>query len=147
MKQKFDLDDIPKAKLYRVPDDYFQKLPQVVMNRVAAPPQAPVSSWWSKLAYSYRAGLTSILLIISFIAAFQFSPLPVAPDLKLTPGLANINQQEALEYVLVQDNIDNADLAELSITDTDVSADFINATHTDILETVDEQQLEDVYFN
>ncbi len=148
MKQDFKLEDIPKSNPYQVPPDYFNKLPQVVMTRVTAPKPAEASNWWSTLLYSYRTGLASIILLIGFVAAFLFSPSqPGVQSLDSVHKLANINQQEALEYVLVQDNIDSGDLAELNLTDKDVSAEFINATSSDILETVDEQQLEEVYYN
>ncbi len=148
MKQDFKLEDLPKSNLYRVPDAYFDKLPRVVMNRVALPNQTPANFWWSKIIYTYRTGLASMLLLMGFVAAFLFSSTQFgSQNLNFDPELANINQQEALEYVLVQDNIDNADLVELNLADDDVSAEFMNATATDILETVDEQQLEEVYFN
>ncbi len=147
MKQDFKLKDIPKANLYRVPDDYFQKLPLTIMNRVAAPQSASGNIWWSSISAVYRTGLAGFLLTVSFIAAFYFSPVQPGSYFDATGELASINQQEALEYVLGQDTIETGDLAELQLADKDVSAEFMNATATDILETVDEQQLEDVYYN
>ncbi|QNF33595.1 hypothetical protein HUW51_13010 [Adhaeribacter swui] len=143
MKQNFNLEDIPKANLYRVPDDYFQKLPQVVMNRVAGPQQTPANSWWSGISYAYRTSVASFLILVSFVAAFYFSP--GLNQENSSARLSGINQQEALEYFLTQDNINSSELADLNLADTDVSADFIHVTSGDILETVDDQQLEEIY--
>ncbi|PSR53241.1 hypothetical protein AHMF7605_06710 [Adhaeribacter arboris] len=144
MKENFKLEDLPKSNLYRVPDNYFEKLPNGIMARVTAQVPAAATPWWSTIFNEYRPAFASIFLIISFVAAFQFSQKQPGD---FTYNLSNISQQEALEYVLIQDNLESRDIAELNLADTDLAADFSNITPTDILESVDEQQLEEVYFN
>lgn len=148
MKKGFKLPELPKSTIYRVPDGYFDKLPGVVMARVTAEQPAFSSNRWSSIFYLYRAALASIFLVVGFVAAFLFSNNPSdSSNYSSTADLSAISQQETLEYVLLQDNLESGDLIDLNLADNDVSAEFINATTADILETVDEQQLEEVYFN
>ncbi|QMU29731.1 hypothetical protein [Adhaeribacter radiodurans] len=148
MKEDFKLENLPKSNLYRVPDKYFEKLPGVIMERVNPGTLTTENNWLSSLWTTYRIAFTSVFLLISFVAAFLGAQnLSVINNSASGINLVNISRGDALEYVLLQDEVDSRDMAELSFTDADLSTDFTNLTPNDILETVDEQQLEEVYFN
>lgn len=148
MKKDFKLEDIPRRTLYQVPEDYFDKLPGMIMARVTSSKTTAEAGWFTSLFYQYRAALAGMLLLTCFTGTFLFSlqqPFPI-----FTSDIANIPDilhQDVIEYVSNQVEIDSRDLAELTITNNDISHEFINATTDDILQSVDEQQLEEVYFN
>ena len=146
MKQNFRLEDLPKHNIYQVPDNYFEKLPGKIMARVI-PENAPTgTSWLEKFLYTYKAAFASLLLLISFVGAFYISekkqPVTSASFLPL------VSTNDVMEYVSNSNvMVEPGDLADLNLTDTDISHEFYNISSEEILEKVDEQQLEEAYFN
>ena len=46
MKPKFNLEELKRENVYNVPEDYFDKLPNRIMQRVTASPKASESLGW-----------------------------------------------------------------------------------------------------
>lgn len=148
MKQNFKLEDIPKQKIYPVPDGYFDKLPGVIMSRVATQEVTPVKTWFTSWYAPYRLALTSAALTFGFAGVFWLAQ--EQPTSELTNSMAilpTISHTEVIDYVASTETLDSRDLAELNLTETDVSPEFIMATTDDIINVLEDQSLEEVYFN
>ncbi|CAA9250396.1 MAG: hypothetical protein AVDCRST_MAG95-1846 [uncultured Adhaeribacter sp.] len=148
MKQDFKLEDLPKQKIYPVPDGYFEKLPGVIMSRVAPQEVTPVRTWLMGWYAPYRVAFTSAALTFGFAGVFWLAQ--EQPTGELTNSMAilpQISHTEVIDYVASIETLDSRDLAELNLTETDVSPEFIKATTDDILNILEDQPLEEVYFN
>lgn len=145
MKENFKLEDLPKRTIYQVPDGYFDKLPTIVMARVASGNTATESKWITPLLYSYRAVFASLLLLIGFVGTFYLSQNQQQNStVAILPAFSS---NDIIEYVSNRAEINSGDLAELTLTDTDISHEFYNVTTEEILQVVDDEQLEEVYYN
>ena len=150
MKNPYPFRDLPKPNPYRVPTDYFEQLPTRIMTRISAADAPAASGWLNQLIYPYRAALAGSALLFGFLGTFwlaqnQFITPPAGPV--AVASLPGWRSSDLLDFLADRSELTNDDLAELTLTNTDVSADFIPATADDVLEATAEQELEEAYFN
>ena len=67
IKKSIKLDEIDKKVVYKVPDDYFEKLPTIIQSRVVKPETAstPVLSWASTI--NYALPVAAIFIVIFYL--------------------------------------------------------------------------------
>src|SRR5690606_7786940 len=97
MKPDFNLDGLPKKQPYQVPEDYFDKLPNRIMQRVTAEPK-PAWNWLPILPAPLRMALASVVLLLAFVGVFFLNH-----DVAVTSEpnqLAQVSDQEIMDYLL-----------------------------------------------
>ncbi|AYA36108.1 hypothetical protein D3Y59_02950 [Hymenobacter oligotrophus] len=159
MKMPFRLDDHPRRQppLAAPPEDYFDKLPLRVMQRVrpAEPEAAPLFGWLAALSAPLRTALASALVLVAFVGAFWLTNGPAryaaGPAAAVAPrsaqALAAVPHAEVVQYLLTHDErLTLQDLSETPVADRDLTATFLPGTSRAELEAaLDEQPSVDVY--
>ncbi len=105
MKEENDFspEDFDKTNPFRVPDDYFGKLPMAVMNRL--PRKHSRTGWVASPVFRTSLGLAAMLIVVLGFLVFR---TPAAgPDLVL----ANGSEPVIAEYLLTE-NVSSHDLIE-----------------------------------
>lgn len=124
------LDDIPRKNIYRVPEDYFEKLPGIIQSRVSRQ-QEKRPFFLATLHYSLPA-LVIILLAVFWI--YRFDGKTLGPD----ETLANIETEALIAY------LDNAEITTDELLEsfglTNEDADEIESSVYDF--DLDEDDLE-----
>jgi hypothetical protein len=143
------LDKIPKKNIYEVPADYFDKLPGVMMNRVQGRNQETRSAFFifGQLPWLKHA-LAGFALLITFV--FIYLTNSQAPEFKAEDSshiLASVSKNEAMEYLITSDQLENADLALLPHADQDFTHEFIQASKEEIMSEVELADLNDITDN
>ena len=142
MKPDFNLDDFPKKQPYHVPEDYFDKLPNRIMQRVTAEPKSGWS-WLPTFSAPLRVALASVVLLLAFVGVF-FLNQDVASTQEPN-HLAQVSDQEIMDYLLTSERLETADLTELSLTGQDLTYHFIPASNTEIESLLENRDLYDIY--
>ncbi|KAA5540771.1 hypothetical protein [Adhaeribacter rhizoryzae] len=140
------LDEIPKKNIYEAPADYFDKLPGVMMNRVTARQQTQEIFVFSALPWLKNA-LAGLALVISFI--FIFLTNNSNPEINAAGSnqiLASVSENEAMEYLLTSDQLDNYDLAVLPQAEQDFTHEFIQASEAEIMREVELADLDELSY-
>jgi hypothetical protein len=140
------LDDLPKKNIYQVPDRYFDQLPGRVMARVrekesANNPVAMLAFWRQPFL---RAGLAALALVLTFIYLFTFKSGQPQPGAGSEALLANVTEKEALEYLMVSDQLETRDLTGLPLSDQDLSHEFIQVSQEELQQAVENEELGDI---
>lgn len=134
-------EDLQRKNIYRVPENYFDKLPGKIMARVTESPvkqhQYIFSGSWN---IYLKGALASVVLVVAFIFLFLFKQQPAAESHEL---LASISNKEAIEYLSEMEKLESQDLSLLSQSEQDLSHEFIQASQEDILEEVGQVDLEE----
>lgn len=142
------LDELPKKVIYEVPADYFEKLPGVMMHRVNDRKQ---DSWNIFAIYQQlpwlKHSLAGLALLISFIFIFLTNNPVLQNQADSTVLLASVSKNEAVEYLLTSDQLENADLIILPQADTDFTHEFILAPEEAIRREVELADLNDIAYN
>lgn len=143
------LDDLPKKNIYRVPDRYFDQLPGVVMARVRKKESAnnlvTMLTFWRQPML--RGALAGLALILSFIFIYTFNsnsdqPQPSSPSEVL---LANVTEREAVDYLMASGQLESQHLNGLPLPEEDLSHEFIQVSHEEILQAVENEDLDGIY--
>ena len=119
MEEKFELDDVPKENIYRVPEGYFDSLPSVIMQRCEP---AGEKQWlhWLRWRYSpLRLGLATLAVggaLLSGLLLNQPSPTEPVPT---ATTLAGIPDDDIVQYLLTSGEVDHLEVADLSVADAD----------------------------
>src|SRR5688572_715151 len=129
MEINFNQDEQPKKQPFPVPNDYFDKLPNRIMQRVTSE-QKSAWNWLPTLQAPLRMALASLLLLVTFIGVFYLSTNTTTETNK--NQLAMISEQEIMNYLLTSDHLETSDLAELTTTNQDLTHYFIPASETEI---------------
>ncbi|WP_400190489.1 hypothetical protein [Hymenobacter sp. B81] len=159
MKTPFRLDEHPRRArlLAPPPDQYFERLPLRVMQRVQAPDADPAAAfgWLRALSAPLRTALASVLLLLGFLGAFWLLPRPVATDAPLaaarplpaSQALARVPPAEVVQYLLADTGptLALSDLAETAVADQDLTQSFLPGSAAEIQAALDEQPAVDVY--
>jgi hypothetical protein len=143
------LDEIPKKNIYEVPADYFEKLPGVMMTRVNGSKQETANLFliFKQLPWLKHA-LAGFALLISFIFIFlNNTPAPENQMVASSQLLSAVSNNEAMEYLLTSDQLENADLAILPQTDEDFTHEFISASEEELTREVELADLNDITYN
>ena len=143
------LDEIPKKNIYGVPADYFDKLPAVMMTRVNGSKQESANLFliFNQLHWLKHA-LAGFALLISFIFIFLTNtPAPEYQYADSSQLLSAVSKNEAMEYLLTSDQLENADLAILPQSDQDYTHEFISASEAELTQEVELADLNDITYN
>ena len=137
MKNKnFDLDNLPKSTILKVPENYFNELPMQIQAQTSGQAKViPLVSWSKKRTWGSIAACT----VIGILGYFTLMP---KQDSLGNEALAGVQSQEIVNY-LIQENINHTDLAEqitnnktLQFKDSEL-LDNLKVTDKDILRSVD----------
>jgi hypothetical protein len=109
------LEDIPKKRVFDVPDGYFDDLPGIIQARVAKPvgetaPARPV------FAYALRYALPVFVLAAIGIFWLYQQPTTASPE----DILASIETEDLVAYLQTTDFTTDELLDEVSLNDNDV---------------------------
>ena len=137
MKNKnFDLDNLPKSTIFKVPKNYFNELPMRIQAQISGQAEViPLVSWSKKRTWGSIAACT----VIGILGYFTLMP---KQDSLGHEALAGVQNHEIVNY-LIQENINHTDLAEqitnnktLQFKDSEL-LDNLKVTDKDILRSVD----------
>ena len=137
MKNKnFDLDNLPKSTIFKVPENYFNELPMRIQAQISGQAEViPLVSWSKKRTWGSIAACT----VIGILGYFTLMP---KQDSLGHEALAGVQNHEIVNY-LIQENINHTDLAEqitnnktLQFKDSEL-LDNLKVTDKDILRSVD----------
>ncbi len=140
MKPEFKLEDFKRENVYNVPENYFDKLPNRIMQRVtAAPEKTPVTGWLSpwRLAFA-GTGFAAI-----FATVFMLNTQET--EISYSNQLARINQTEIVNYLLASEQLERNDLTYLSAADRDFTSEFINVENKAISEVLENETIDETY--
>ncbi|HEY3403214.1 MAG TPA: hypothetical protein VGK59_07495 [Ohtaekwangia sp.] len=116
------LEDIPKKEIFKVPDDYFDKLPGVIQSRIAADKDRhAIPVFRTVLQY----GIPSLAVVVIAVILF-FKPEPADSAESI---LTSIETQDLVAY----------------LDETDISTDELLDEVT--LDQLDAEQIEDAVFD
>ena len=142
MKNKnFDLDNLPKSTIFKVPENYFNELPMQIQAQTSGQAKViPLVSWSKKRTWGSIAACT----VIGILGYFTLMP---KQDSLGHEALAGVQNQEIVNY-LIQENINHTDLAEqitnnktLQFKDSEL-LDNLKVTDKDILQSVDFENID-----
>ncbi|WP_242927321.1 hypothetical protein [Pontibacter vulgaris] len=123
MNKDFKLSDIPKHNIYQVPEGYFDRLPMRVMERTTATGNQHHSPVYTSLWQALRVAVAPFILLLVFVGAYFLS----TPTQKAgNASIANLPDQEIVDYLTTYAQVEATDLAELSVADKDITSDFLN---------------------
>ena len=142
MKPNFNLEDLKRENVYNVPEHYFDKLPNRIMQRVTAtsPETSEAKSW---LPAPLRMALAGSGFAAVFATVFMLS-VDQNEQIASDP-LANLQETEIVNYLLTDDQIERIDLAALKVTDQNLTAQFINANPAEIQTELEDEPIENLY--
>ena len=137
MKNKnFDLDNLPKSTIFKVPENYFNELPMRIQAQTSGQAKViPLVSWSKKRTWGSIAACTAIGIL------GYFTLMPKQDSLG-NEALAGVQNQEIINY-LIQENLNQGDFTEqiksakvLKFKDSEL-IDNLKVTDNDILQSVD----------
>ncbi|WP_210465285.1 hypothetical protein [Rufibacter roseolus] len=135
--------DLPKDPGFKVPEHYFDTLPTRIMQRTAyaAPARSasPVAWFWQFRTAVAGASL-GLVFAVSFLATQYFDANPSTDAV-----MAQISQQDILQYLVNHEELETADLAEVPAVKPNQSLEFLDVRRTDLNETHTQELLEEEY--
>jgi len=146
MKPSFRLDQHPRRwpqPLSSPPAGYFEQLPTRVMAQVAAPARRPLLPAWLRQAPAYvRTGLASTVLLGTFAASLWLGGKPMVPA-AAPATLANVPQEQLLNYLTNEAHLTLLDLAELPAQNLTSTQQYLRPSATELTEALDAQPTEE----
>jgi hypothetical protein len=107
-KNRIRLDDLKKEVPYTVPDDYFEKLPQIIQSKIVSKPVgSPVIRWSWQRSLGLVSAMSLILVLIWVTVPERQGSLGQEP-------LSDISDASILNY-LEDQNISYYDLSEQKV--------------------------------
>lgn len=106
------LEDIQKKNIYKVPDDYFDKLPGIIQSKVQKE-KPEYTPWWQVLrrpAFAYAIPAVVVILTAAYVFLIQ-------PDntLQQEDILASVSTEDLIAYVEMSDMTTDEILEEIDI--------------------------------
>jgi hypothetical protein len=143
------LDELPKKNIYEVPAGYFDKLPQVIMTRVQEESRERNSVWaFLNQTFWLRSALATLVLVIGIFFVFRTTDNNNnLNENKPAELIAQVSKNEAMDYLLNNEQLHSTDLAYLSQTEQDLSFEFIQASEEEIWHEVELADLNDITSN
>ena len=137
----FNLDDLPKQNIFKVPENYFNDLPMRIQAQTSGKSKVvPLISWSKKRTWGSIAACTAIGIL------GYFTLMPKQDSLG-NEALAGVQNQEIVNY-LIQENLNQGDFAEqindnktLKFKDSEL-IDNLKVSEKDILQSVDFQNID-----
>jgi hypothetical protein len=147
MKPSFRLDQHPRRwpqPLSSPPANYFEQLPTRVMAQVAAAPaRRPLLPAWLLQAPAYvRTSLASTVLLGTFAASLWLGGGPASQP-AATATLANVPQEQLLDYLTSDAHLTMLDLAELPAQHLATTQQYLHPSATELTEALDAQPIEE----
>ena len=141
MKPNFNLEDLKRENVYNVPDAYFDKLPNRIMQRVTAtaPETSEAKSW---LPIRLRLTLVSSGFAAVFATVFMLNQAPETPQGDL---LASVPDTEIVDYILASNQLERTDLVSLNIPAQNLTAEFMNVNQQEIQTELEDAPIENLY--
>ncbi|AMM52547.1 hypothetical protein TH61_17035 [Rufibacter sp. DG15C] len=140
MKEEFDLNSLPKHHGYQVPEDYFDKLPLRIMQRTAyaAPVAQPQTAWFWQLKTAFAGAGLALVFAASFLIT-QYTD----QTLSTQEAMAQVSQKDIYQYLVNQEDLQTADLAEVTAVNPSQSLEFLDVRTEDVSEIVTQEMLEE----
>ncbi|MDX5443572.1 MAG: hypothetical protein LPJ89_07305 [Hymenobacteraceae bacterium] len=141
MKPDFNLNDLPKKHPFQVPENYFEQLPNRVMQQTAYRQKTGSSRSWQQQPV-WRMALASLVVLLIFVGVFRLSQTPAeAPS--ATALLAQVNDRELVNYLLTSERVQVTDLLETKAAETVQPHEFLQVQPEDVEEEIDPYVVED----
>ncbi|HBH22649.1 MAG TPA: hypothetical protein DDY13_04420 [Cytophagales bacterium] len=120
------LEDIQKKNIYKVPDDYFDKLPGIIQSKVQKE-KLEYTSWWQVLrrpAFAYAIPAMVVILTAAYVFLIR-------PDntLQQEDILASVSTEDLIAYVEMSDMTTDEILEEIDIESVNVDDLFLEEIH------------------
>jgi len=147
MKPSFRLDQHPRRwpqPLSSPPAGYFEQLPTRVMAQVAAAPtrRPLLPAWLWQMPAAVRTGLASTVLLGTFAASLWLNSAPTGPAAQPVT-LANVPQEQLLNYLTNEAHLTLLDLAELPAQNLASTQQYLRPSATELTEALDAQPAEE----
>ena len=136
MKPKFNLDELKRENVYQVPDHYFDRLPNRIMQRVTATPETSGTTSWIPGPWRLALAGSSFAAVFAPVFILNLSE----PQLDFGGQLAQVDQTEIVNYLLASEQLERADLVLLSGTELDLTHEFLSVNDTEITEVLAEEE-------
>lgn len=139
--EKFDLENLPRENIFKVPDHYFDELPLQIKAKTSVKSKiVPLISWSTQRTWASLAAC-SIIAILGYLTL-----MPTQESLG-NESLAGVHDQEIVNY-LIQENTNQTDVAE-QINNGGTSKfnnlellDNLNVNDNDILQSIDYENID-----
>lgn len=142
MKPKFNLEELKRENVYQVPENYFDRLPNRIMQRVTAAPETSGALSW--LPAPWRLALAGSGFAAVFATVFMLNFDDAEPN--FGRQLAQVNETEIVNYLLASEQLERNDLTFLKVTDNDLTHEFLSADKAEITDVlVDEGNIDETY--
>ncbi|MFT2007947.1 hypothetical protein ACMA1I_04665 [Pontibacter sp. 13R65] len=120
------LNNIPKHNIYKVPEGYFDRLPQQVMERTAhqgAGVASPAFSYWKPV----RLALAPLVLLLLFGSVFFLNMQQEQKQVDINAYATVLADTEIVAYLsTAYVDLETSDFEELNLTKQELTSDFIN---------------------
>jgi hypothetical protein len=141
MKPNFNLEDLKRENVYNVPENYFDKLPNRIMQRVTAtPPETSGAKSWLPAPVRLALAGSGFAAVFATVFLLNFSQT----DQTFTGRLAAVPETEIVNYLLASEQLDRSDLALFPGAETDLTYEFISASQTEIKQELEDQPLDEL---
>src|SRR5688572_6726676 len=140
MKPNFNLEDLKRENVYNVPEHYFDKLPNRIMQRVTASPEVSEAKSWFPAPLRLALAGTGFAAVFATVFMLNYEETQLNADL-----LASVPQTEIVNYLAASEQVEHSDLMLLNVADKDLTAEFISANQTEIKQELEEEPIEDLY--
>jgi hypothetical protein len=139
--EDINLENIPKATIFKVPENYFNDLPMQIQAQTSGQTKVvPLISWSQKRTWGSVAACT----IIGILGYFTLMP---QQDSLGNESLSGVQNHEIVNY-LIQENFNQADIAEqinngkiIRFNDSEL-LDNLKVTDNEILQNVDYENID-----
>lgn len=135
------LEDINKKNIHKVPEGYFDELPQMIQSKIAE--QNVITSGTFQRSKAFRYGfqlalpVAILLMVVGYFAFFNNTSAELSPE----DMLAEVSTDELVDY-LEESEITTEEIIEGIDLET-VELDF-EEKETDLMEGVDENELDEL---
>lgn len=109
------LNELPKKRLYSVPDDYFKELPSIIQARVVKPEQArtPALVWSSALRYALPV-IALVMMLVYFGVRLKND------DIDVQAMIDEIPTEELISYITESEITTDELLSLIDLNELDV---------------------------
>src|SRR5688572_18878714 len=141
MKPNFNLEDLKRENVYHVPENYFDKLPNRIMQRVTATmPETSEAKGWLPAPLRLALAGTGFAAVFATVFMLNFQET----ETTFSGQLAQVNETEIVNYLLASEQLDRSDLTAFNVSEQDFTAEFIGANETEIQQELENEPIEDL---
>ena len=136
------LEDIPKKNFFKIPEGYFDRLPEIIQTRISVSPRAPVMIHFRTRAFRYALPLT--VLVVAGIFWYQNHSNSFSARVDVESELASIHSDQLAAYlddheVTTEDLVETVNWSSDELNDLENVVYFTpNVTHRQLEEILDE---------